>query len=152
MQYSRKTQEETLIAEALAALVRQRAGEPVGAGIGVVWTRARSVVDVAFTTRLDTGVPTGSSPGADHATVVAVAPPRVAAAVLGRCLVVCDELESAGLPVHAVHVARLRIGSSWRLLRRPAPAGSARVVPCQHQARLLRHRYPSRVLDRGGRA
>jgi len=75
-------------------------------------------------TRLDLDLEVPLPAEVDQAVVVAVAPCRVAGAVIGRADVIADYLQLRGLEVRAVHVCALQEGALWTSLRGDAMDGT----------------------------
>ncbi|QBS41355.1 hypothetical protein [Nocardia sp. CS682] len=106
-----------LVETALATVARAAGSEHTTVGIWLVWMRARRVMSWEWANRLDVAVPVNIPAGADAVVVVAVAPTRVAGAVIGRVDVLCEQVQGAGLAAEAVHVSALKAGALWTCLR-----------------------------------
>ncbi|WP_433657984.1 hypothetical protein ACQPW1_39555 [Nocardia sp. CA-128927] len=115
-----------LVESALIVVARATGSEHTTVGIWLVWMRERRVMSWEWVNRLDVAVPACMPTGADQVVVIAVAPFRVAGAVIRRVDVICEQAEAAGLVADAVHVTALHAGALWTRLR---TSGFGGIVP-----------------------
>lgn len=106
-----------LVELALASVVRAAGTVHTTVGIWLVWMHERRVLSWEWVNRLDVPVPVCFPAGANAVVIVAVAPTRIAGAVIGRVDVICEQAEAAGLTAEAVHVSALKAGALWTCLR-----------------------------------
>lgn len=106
-----------LVEPALASVVRAAGSAHTTVGIWLVWMHERRVLLWEWVNRLDVAVPVCFPAGANGVVIVAVAPTRIAGAVIGRVDVICEQAEAAGLTAEAVHVSALKAGALWTCLR-----------------------------------
>ncbi|MFI9509039.1 hypothetical protein [Nocardia sp. NPDC052566] len=143
---------QSLVAAALTAAVLRandlaaiRTGLTTGcsgaaARIWVVWIRDRKILGCESVTGLDREVAATIPVEAEQAVVIAVAPSRVAGAVLTRVEVIGEYLHARGLPERAVdlvHVFALQEGAMWTCLR----GGVGGVVPPLVEPSAARRRW-----------
>ncbi|MFX0581126.1 hypothetical protein [Nocardia nepalensis] len=115
-----------LVELALVTAARAAGGEHTTVGIWLVWLHRRQVMSWEWITRLNIAIPAYIPVGAEQVVVVAVAPTRVAGAVIGRVDVICEQAEAAGLVAEAVYVSASLEGALWTCLR---TSGCGGIVP-----------------------
>lgn len=124
-----------LIEAALGVAVNE-CPSPGAVGIGVVWMHDQRVHACDWVGGLGREVVTAIPAASTDAVVIALAPTRVAGAVLGRVDVLVEYLTGCGIAAHPVHVFAMREGAMWTCLR--GGAGGIVVAAAERSTRSRR--------------